>query len=115
MKVPDRQERLELRTSVVQEICFTLGQIIPPHWHAVTLTLTPTFDGLGLSHEISSPEGHEDSVEVPMELIDATQKLDRYWVEREATFQRAIISTRRGSKDWNIHIEYEPDSQGGVG
>jgi hypothetical protein len=107
MKQPDRQERPELRSSVIQEICATLGRMVPPGWNAVTLTLTPTSDGLGLSHEISSPEGHTDAVIIPMELLEATQKLERCWVERDATFKQAVIFAARNCQDWNIRIDYD--------
>ena len=106
----DPQPRAELRTSAAQEICSALTRVIPSHWNAVTLTLTPLpeLGGGGLSHEIWSPEGHDDVVLVPMELIDATQRLERNWLQCDATFQRAVFSATRQGRDWSIHIGYEP-------
>src|SRR5690348_11696576 len=71
-----QEPRPELRTSVVQEICLALTRAIPPHWNAVALTLTPLSELQGgLSHEIWSPEGHEDAVLVPMEIDRRDRKV----------------------------------------
>ena len=55
-----RQDDAQLQTPVVQEICITLIRIIPSHWDSVALTLGVPEHGLGegMSHSISSPEGH---------------------------------------------------------
>jgi|SRR5215471_4252690 len=97
------------QTPVVQEICITLIRLIPPHWNSVVLTLGVTEQGLGqgLSHTISSPEGHKEVVVPRMEVLVATRKLELGWVERKCTFKKAIISAQRDGEDWNIKSEYE--------
>ena len=97
------------QTPVVQEICITLIRIIPPHWNSVALTLGVPEHGLGkgLSHSISSPEGHKDVVMPTMEVFAATRKLELGWLDRNSTFKKAIISAQRAGEDWSIKSEYE--------
>jgi len=94
---------------IVQEICATLIRIIPPNWNSVALILDVPPHGLGkgLSHSISSPEGHKDVVMPTMEVFAATRKLELGWVERKSTFKRATISAQRMGEDWSIKSEYE--------
>ena len=97
------------QTPVVQEICITLIGTIPPHWNSVALTLGVPEHGLGqgLSHSISSPEGHKDMVMPTAEVLAATRKLELGWLERKSTFKKAIISAQRAGEDWSIKSEYE--------
>ena len=97
------------QTPVVEEICITLINIIPPHWNSVALTLDVSEGGLGsgLIHSISNPEGHKDVVLPRMEVLAATRKLELGWVERKGTFKKAIISAKRDGEDWDIKSEYE--------
>jgi len=99
------------QTPVVQEICITLIRTIPPHWNSVALTLdAPEHSlGKGLSHSISSPEGHKDVVMPTMEVLAATRKLELGWVERKSKFRKAIISAQRVGEDWTIKSEYEDE------
>jgi hypothetical protein len=101
----------ERQTPVVQEICITLIRIIPPHWNSAALTLDAPEHGLGkgLSHSISSPEGHKDVVMPTMEVFAATRKLELGWVERKSKFKKAIISAQRVGEDWTIKSEYEDE------
>lgn len=98
-----------MRASLMEEICAILGDAMPKHWQTAALTLTPTAKGFGnnLTHEISSPEGHAEMVQPPTELLQATKRLERYWVENEATFKQAVISATRDSKVWHISIDYD--------
>jgi hypothetical protein len=97
------------QTPVVQEICISLIRLIPPHWNSVLLTLGVPEQGLGqgLSHTISSPEGHKDVVMPTMEVFAVTRKLELGWVERKSTFKKALISAQRNGEDWAIKSEYE--------
>jgi hypothetical protein len=97
------------QTPVVQEICITLIRIIPPHWNSVALTLGVPEHGLGqgLSHSISSPEGHNDVVMPTPEVFAASRKLELGWVERKSTFKKAVVSAQRNGEDWAIKSEYE--------
>jgi hypothetical protein len=99
----------EWQQPVIQEICITLIDIIPPHWNSVALTLGVPEQGLGegLSHSIASPEDHKDVVTPTMEVFAATRKLELGWVERKSTFKKAIISAQRNGEDWAIKSEYE--------
>jgi hypothetical protein len=107
-KRPDDADA-QWQTQVVQEICITLIRLIPPRWNSVLLTLGVPEHGLGkgLSHAISSPEGHKDVVMPTMELFASTRKLELGWVERKSTFKKAIISAQRAGEDWSIKSEYE--------
>jgi len=107
-KRPDEADA-EWQTPVVQEICITLIHLIPPHWNSVALTLGVPEHGLGngLSHAISSPEGHKDVVMPTMEVFAATRKLELGWAERKSTLKKAIISAQRNGEDWAIKSEYE--------
>jgi hypothetical protein len=93
----------------VQGICAALFPLLPPHWNAVTLTLSVPAHGLGqgLAHSISSPEGHPGVVTPTPELCAAIQKLELVWLEHKATFKRVIVSAQRTGKDWNVQSEYE--------
>jgi len=103
-----QDEQLTPRASVLEAICTMLAEVMPEHWRTVTLTLTPRAEfGQGLSHTISSPEGHEESVPPPPGLLEATKRLERCWTDRDATFRRAVISATRDSKDWRLSIDYD--------
>src|SRR5262249_27250064 len=97
------------QTPLVAEICILLVRSIPPHWNRVALILEAPEQGIGngLSHSISSPEGHKDIVMPSMEVLAATRKLELGWVERKSTFKRAIISAQRVGENWSIKSEYE--------
>src|SRR5947199_6075370 len=97
------------QTPVVQEICITLVRIIPPHWNSVALTLDVPDHGLGsgLSHSISSPEGHKEVVMPTMEVFAATRKLEHGWAERKSTYKKADTSAQRAGEVWCIKTDNE--------
>jgi hypothetical protein len=104
-----QQVDTQWQAPVLQEICITLIHLIPEHWNSVVLTLGVPEHGLGkgLSHTISSPEGHKDVVMPSMEVFAATRKLEMGWIERQSTFKKAIISAQRNGEDWALKSEYE--------
>ncbi len=97
------------QTPIVQEICANLIRIMPPHWNSVVLTLeVPEHGpGSGLTHVISSPEGHGEVVMPTMDVFAATRKLELGWVERRGSYKKAIISAERDGLDWIVKSEYE--------
>ena len=106
-----REDDAQWQVPVIQEICATVIRIIPASWNSVTLTLVVPPHGLGkgLSHSISSPEGHKEVVMPTMEVFAATRKLELGWIERKSTFKRAIVSAERMGEDWSIKSDYEHD------
>ena len=110
---------LDWQVPAVQEICIAMIQQVPESWDKVSLVLETPEHGLGkgLIHSAITPEPSTDMVLRSVDFVTpneavllATRKFELGWVERKATFKRAVITAAKDSEGgWEIRSDYEHD------
>ena len=107
----------------IQKIAAEMVRQIPPDWDRAALVLEPTGKGFGqgMHHSPITPDPapstdkgfmlKDTQVVLPdSELMAAAREFELGWVERKATFKRAIITVKQDADGWEIKSDYEHEN-----
>jgi hypothetical protein len=98
------------QTEILTAMARALISATPEQWNSALLELTtsrPTAKTTGLSHTISSPEGHRDIVVATDELLQETSRLQILHERKGNMFVRVAFSVSKDSDgDWRFHTDW---------
>jgi len=100
----------EEMTPILNVVGRELIAATPEHWQSAELTLEVTQrskDIQGVSHLISSPEGHRDIVTPTEELMSATHNLVRLCESHQQPFQALkFVVSQDEAEGWRFHSNW---------
>lgn len=104
-------DTLEQQIPINQTILRELISITPEHWSNVMYVTMCEWDSdriVRITHEISSPDGHNDIIEPSTELLHAIQTLAQIFQSAGLRWKKmSALAHSDSEQKWRLEIEHE--------